>query len=258
MVGLFGGATAVGAQEGGTGEFGVGLYLGNCDSLVEGAALFDLGDAELENEAFGNADENEADADEGENLEDQLDDESGGDDTDVEAAIGDDAEEAIENSDAEVVVQGDAPAVYVSGSTAFGASLVDLVDAPFAVAIRTDASDDTTADDAEDGADFVACGEFGGAVAGNEIVIPIEPIGDDGFSGVAILAQGEEDGESLGTVYLFGGSVNAESEEEDEEAVEEEDEESEEEESDDSDDDATPAAEEEGDSPVFIIETPTT
>ncbi|MDP9370625.1 MAG: hypothetical protein M3Q03_20555 [Chloroflexota bacterium] len=202
MVVLFGGSRAVGAQEGGgaDNEFGVGLYLGNCDSLVGGAALYDLGDAELETEQFQNADENTQEG-EGQdtNLEDQLDEETE-DATDVEQAVegGDDEGD----SDREVVVPGDAPDVYVSLDAPFGANLVDLVDAPFAVAIRESAEDE--AETGEDEANFVACGEFVGAVAGNQIVIPLDTLNESEFRGIAILERGESEDESSASIYLFG------------------------------------------------------
>ena len=213
MLGLFGGTQAVRAQdEGGEqdtvdNEFGVGLYLGNCDSLVAGAALYDLGDVELETESFENQDENagSADEEEGPDLEEELEEESSGDETDVEAAIGEEGsgEASGESSDEEVVIQGDVIPVYISTGDAFGASLVDLVDAPFAVAVRESSQDEAETEGAEEGNDgFIACGEFGGAVAGDEIVIPLQALGEGGFTGIAILSQGEE--ESVASVYLFG------------------------------------------------------
>ncbi|CAA9572602.1 MAG: hypothetical protein AVDCRST_MAG19-2950 [uncultured Thermomicrobiales bacterium] len=209
---LCGGATTAaaaqnegGGNEGADNEFGIGLYLGNCDSLVAGAALYDLGDAELETEDFGNADENaDENAQEGTDLEGELEDESAGDETDVEGALeGGQDENTGDNSDEEVVTPADALAVYVASGATFGANLVELVDAPFAVAARRGADD--SADGAED--EYVSCGEFGGAVAGNEIVIPLEGLGDGGLNGIAILERGEGDGESAASVYLFGGPI---------------------------------------------------
>ncbi len=203
MVVLFGGSRAVGAQEGGgaDNEFGVGLYLGNCDSLVGGAALYDLGDAELETEQFQNADENTP-VGEGQdtNLEDDLEEESE-DETDVEQAVegGDDEGD----SDREVVVPGDAADVYVSLDAPFGANLVDLVDAPFAVAIRESAEDEAETG-GEGEANFVACGEFVGAVAGNQIVIPLDALNESEFRGIAILERGESEDEGTASIYLFG------------------------------------------------------
>jgi hypothetical protein len=201
-------------------EFGVGLYLSNCDSLVEGTALFDLGDAELATEDFENTDENDEDTDESAeedgDLEDEIEQESSGDETDVEEAIGsedeNDESENVESGDEEVVTPADALAVYVSISDAFDANLADLVDAPFAVAVRmgTEGEADT---DGEGGNDFIACGEFGGAVAGNEIVIPLEALNDSGISGVAILARGEGEDESFARTYLFGQPLDSDGDE---------------------------------------------
>lgn len=212
--------TAVAQDEALNNEFGVGLYLGNCDSLVAGAALFDLGDAELETEDFSGSDENaDENGDDESDLEGDLEGESSGDETDVEGAIGE-SDDSDSDSDSEVVVPAEALAVYVAGSTGFGANLVELVDAPFAVAARMGA--EGSAEGGED--EFVSCGEFGGAVAGNELVIPLEPIGDEGLSGIAILERGEEEGESLSSVYLFGGPIEDVSDDEasDEEASDDE------------------------------------
>ncbi len=196
-------ATTVNAQDEGSdelqSELGVGLYLGNCDNLVSGAALYDLGDAELETEDFSNTDENTDDSSPEADLEDELDDESSGDETDPTGDSGD-------TSDQEVVVQGDAPAVWVSQDSGFEADLVDVVDAPFAIAIRTSADD--SADDTDD-SDFVACGEFGGAVAGDEIIIPLVERENSGYYGIAILSTGDEEGQSSGSIYLFNGDLSA-------------------------------------------------
>lgn len=196
-------ATTVSAQDEGSAELqselGVGLYLGNCDNLVSGAALYDLGDAELETEDFSNADENTDESSPEADLEDELDDESSGDETDPTGDSGD-------TSDEEVVVQGDAPAVWVSQDSGFEADLVDIVDAPFAIAIRTSADD--SADDTDD-SDFVACGEFGGAVAGDEIIIPLVERENSGYYGIAILSTGDEEGQSTGSIYLFNGDMSA-------------------------------------------------
>ncbi|MBA3414180.1 MAG: hypothetical protein H0U10_03020 [Chloroflexia bacterium] len=221
-IGLFGGVQAGGAQDEQDSvgnEFGVGLYLGNCDSLVAGAALFDLGDAELETDDFSMSDENEGEGEgegEGTDLEGQLEEESGGDETDVESAIGSEDEEGeededTESSDSEVVVQGDVIPVYVSETDGFEANLADLVDAPFAIAIRESAQDEAESegDDSENGEDFVACGEFGGAVAGDRIIIPLRGLGDGGFGGIAILSSGEDEGQSTASVYLFGESTGS-------------------------------------------------
>ena len=198
-------ATTVNAQDEGSdelqSELGVGLYLGNCDNLVSGAALYDLGDAELETEDFSNSDENTDDSSSEEDetdLEDELEDESSGDETDPTGDSGD-------TSDQEVVVQGDAPAVWVSQDSGFEANLVDIVDAPFAIAIRTSADD--SADDTDD-SDFVSCGEFGGAVAGDEIVIPLVERENSGYYGIAILSTGDEEGQSTGSIYLFNGDLS--------------------------------------------------
>lgn len=200
---LGGGVTTGAAQDDAlNNEFGLGLYLGNCDSLVAGAALFDLGDAELETEDFSGSDENaDENADAEGDLEGDLEGESSGDETDVEGAIGE--SDDTTDSDSEVVVPAEALAVYVAGSAGFSANLVELVDAPFAVAARRSA--EGSAEGGED--EFVSCGEFGGAVAGNELIIPLEPVGDGGLSGIAILERGEEEGESLSSVYLFGGPI---------------------------------------------------
>lgn len=213
MLGLFGGVQSARAQgepaNMADNEYGVGLYLGNCESLVEGAALYDLSDAELETENFEGADENAtATADEGTDLEGELEEESSGDETDVEAAI-EGTSESGQGSDEEVVVQDDTFLVWVASSSTFGANLVDLIDAPFAVGIRMSA-DDSADTEGEDGASFVACGEFGGAVAGNEIVIPLRAIEDSGFSGVAILERGESEGESNASIYLFREATDEE------------------------------------------------
>ncbi len=238
MLGLFGGTQAMRAQEEGGDagdELGVGLYLGNCESLVEGAALFDLGDVELETEEFGTGDENaeeggdenaeEGAEDEGESLEDELSQESGQDETDVEGAIGGDEGdegEGGEASDREVVVQEDSPPVYVSTGSTFEASLADLVEEPIAVAVRLDATDEAATEGSTEAAggaegEFVACGTFGGAVAGNQIIIPLVGIENDDFSGIAILEQ-TGDNESTASIYLFGGEDDG-GEEEDEEAT---------------------------------------
>jgi len=218
LVGVFSFAPTARAQdEGGDGgiggsELGAGLYLGNCESLVEGAALFDLGDVELETEIFDNTDENSAEAgteEDGTDLEGELEEESSGDETDVEGAIGGEGEDDESgSSDTEVVVQGDAELVWVSTESVFAANLVDLVDAPFAVAIRQDATDDATTEEGAEGevsSDFVACGEFGGAVAGNQIVIPLSAVaeGEQGFSGIAILEAGAEEGAAAAHIYVF-------------------------------------------------------
>ncbi len=198
-------------------EYGVGLYLGNCDSLVAGAALFDLGNAELETEVFENADENLSDGDDaGSDVEDVIEDESSGDETAVEDAIGGGADPGEESdnddSDQEVVVQDDSILIWVSIDEPFGADLAKLVEAPFAVAVRDDAADPAeTGDAAEVGESFIACGTFGGAVAGNQLVISLRPLGESRFTGVAILERGEADGEGVASVYLFrdreGGAV---------------------------------------------------
>jgi len=220
LLGLFGLAQTARAQEGGdavNSELGAGLYLGNCDSLVEGAALFDLGDLELETESFENTDENEEGSgeDDGEgDLEDQINEESSEDETDVEGAIvggeddEDEGEGETEQSDSEVVVQGDAPLVWVSTGTTFAANLVELVDAPFAVAIRMDATDEADSEETggEDG-EFLACGEFGGAVAGNQIIIPLTADDGSDFSGIVILARSENEGETTAAIYLVGEST---------------------------------------------------
>ncbi len=220
LLGLFGLSQTARAQEGGdavNSELGAGLYLGNCDSLVEGAALFDLGDLELETESFENTDENEEGSgeDDGEgDLEDQINEESSEDETDVEGAIvggeddEDEGEGETEQSDSEVVVQGDAPLVWVSTGTTFAANLVELVDAPFAVAIRMDATDEADSEETggEDG-EFLACGEFGGAVAGNQIIIPLTADDGSDFFGIVILARSENEGETTAAIYLVGEST---------------------------------------------------
>jgi len=184
-------ATTVQAQDDSAdNELSVGLYLGDCDNLVEGAALYDLGDAELETESFSDADENSDGSTPDADLEDEIDEESDGDETDPQGDSGD-------NSDEEVVVQGDQPLVWVAQDAAFSADLVDVVDAPFAIAVRSSADD--SADDSDD---FVACGEFGGAVAGDELIIPLIETENSGYAGVVILSQGGE-GEASASTYLY-------------------------------------------------------
>jgi hypothetical protein len=208
MFGLFGATQLAHAQQGGDDqqktELGVGLYLATCDSLVEGTALFSLGDAELETDDFAQSDENEADA---QTVEDELEQESDGDDTAVEAAlgIGQDGEEGdVPPSDREVVVQENAPLVWVSTQAAFQANLVELVESPFVVAIRGDAQLEAETTDGE--GDFLACGGFGGAVAGNQVIIPLQEANGSGFSGIAILEQTGEN-ESTASVYVYGNEA---------------------------------------------------
>jgi len=120
----------------------------------------------------------------------------------------DEGDDTAEQSDSEVVIQGDAPLVWVNTSTAFAADLVELVDAPFAVAIRMDATDEAESEETggEDG-EFVACGEFGGAVAGNQIIIPLQALDGADFYGIVILARGENEGETTAAIYLVGEST---------------------------------------------------
>jgi hypothetical protein len=40
-------------------------------------------------------------------------------------------------------------------------------------------------------------------VAGNTLILPLEPIGDSGFNGIAVLEQ-QEEGQSTASIYLFG------------------------------------------------------
>lgn len=206
MIGGFGLATTVNAQDSGgsndiDNELGVGFYLGNCDNLVGGAALFDLGNAELESEDFGNTNENGADTGTPDTtLEDQVDEESSGDETDVQ---GDDSS----NGDTSVVVQGDQPPVWASLDESFDGNLADLVDAPFAVAVRYSADDTATDDDA----DFIACGEFGGAVAGDEIIIPLVEMDNSGYAGIAILRASDDEASSTASVYLFNRDMSSSS-----------------------------------------------
>ncbi len=231
MVSLLGGTRVAAAQEEGEGqdgvdpsnfEFGVGLYLTNCESLVEGTALFDLGDAELETNDFSNSDENEAadgegEDEEGTDIEGEVDTEEQGDETNVEGAIGSGEGEQAD-ADRQIVVQEGAPLVWIAGSedSAFQADLAELVTAPFAVAVRQSTQDeaategeDAEGEDAE--GDFIACGEFGGAIAGNQIIIPLQSIMESEFSGIAILTQQGEQ-EVTASVYLFGGAAQSDAE----------------------------------------------
>ena len=222
LVSLFG-ASAVAAQdegEEGVGgvdsanfELGVGLYLANCDSLVEGTALFDLGDAELETDDFSGSDENEVAEGEGEDtsIEEDVGSEEEGDETNVAGAIGTSGDEATD-SDRQVVVQEGAPLVWVASDedAVFQVDLGELVTAPFAVAIRMTTQDEAADNGAAEGegeGDFVACGEFGGAIAGDQIILPLESIGESGFSGIVVLTQ-TADQEATASVYLFGGSTD--------------------------------------------------
>ena len=205
MFSLFGTTQLAQAQQGGDEqqktELGVGLYLATCDSLTEGTALFALGDAELETDEFARADENEADA---QTLEDELEQESTGDDTAVEKALGigeDEDEGDAPDSDREVVVQENAPLVWVSTQAVFQADLVELVESPFVVAVRGDTQLETEGEDS-----FLACGGFGGAVAGNQMIIPLQEANGSGFSGIAILEQTGEN-ESTASIYVSGGSI---------------------------------------------------
>ncbi len=196
-------ATASAQDSGGSNdidnELGVGFYLGNCDNLVGGAALFDLGNAELETENFSNTNENSADPGTPDTtLEDQVDEESSGDSTDVQGNNSD-------NGDSSVVVQGDQPPVWASLDESFDGNLADLVDAPFAVAVRFSADDTASEDDS----DFIACGEFGGAVAGDEIIIPLVETDNSGYAGVAILRASDDQSSSTASVYLFNRDMNS-------------------------------------------------
>lgn len=206
MLGLLGGATAGGAQEeGGDGdeEYAAGLYLGECDALTEDAALYDLGDAELETEEFEDESE-EGDAEGTPDVEDELEEEASDDETDVEGAIDGDeetedgeqaAEEGDGGDDSEVEVAENAPLVWVASGASFDADLAELVETPFAVAITTGEGEGD-----EGGSDFLACGEFGGAVSGDRLVLPLRPQDDSELFGFAVLAQGE--GEGLAEIYL--------------------------------------------------------
>jgi len=188
-------------------EFGVGLYLTDCDALVEGTALFDLGDAELATGDFGDADENSGNDRVGTTLEEELNIEQEGDETDVEEAIGIGSDEPVD-ADRPIHVAGDVPLVWVANDqdVVFRADLASLITAPIAVAVRMNTQGEALEGDEDPGNDFIACGEFGGAISGNQIILPLGPVNGSGISGIAALSQ-KDDERATANVFLVRENV---------------------------------------------------
>ncbi len=190
-------------------EFGVGLYLTDCDALVEGTALFDLGDAELATEDFSDADENTGNNREETTLEEELNTEQEGDETNVEEAIGIGSNEPVD-ADRPLYVAGDVPLVWVANDhdLVFQADLASLITAPIAVAVRMNTQGEALEGDEDPGNDFIACGEFGGAISGNQIILPLGPVNGSGISGIAALAQ-QDDEQATAVVFLIRDIVDS-------------------------------------------------
>lgn len=190
-------------------EFGVGLYLTDCDALVEGTALFDLGDAELATGDFSDADENSGNDREETTLEEDLTTGRDGDETDVEEAIGIGSNEPVD-ADRPIHVAGDVPLVWVANDqdVVFHADLASLITAPIAVAVRMNTQGEALEADEDSGDDFVACGEFGGAISGNQIILPLGPVNGSGISGIAALSQ-RDDEQATAVVFLIRNTVES-------------------------------------------------
>ena len=83
--------------------------------------------------------------------------------------------------------EGTAPSLVVSTSTTtIEASLEDLLADPYALNVHMSADDMGT---------YVACGDVGGVVVENELVIGLAELKDSGLSGVAVVREGSNDTE---------------------------------------------------------------
>ena len=88
-----------------------------------------------------------------------------------------------------------APPVLTTTATTIAAKLDDLAakDAPRVILVHRSAQDYAT---------YIACGEIGGPVQDDRLVVALRPLSDSGYAGIAVL---ERDGDNTtSTIYLFG------------------------------------------------------
>ncbi|MEJ7761724.1 MAG: cupredoxin family copper-binding protein [Thermomicrobiales bacterium] len=102
-------------------------------------------------------------------------------------ALGEVVHPLTDASHAEGEQRGTNPSLIVTTSiTTIPASLADLLAAPHALNVHRGADDMGT---------YVACGDLGGVIVGDELVIGLSELGDSGLSGVAILQEAGEETE---------------------------------------------------------------
>jgi hypothetical protein len=83
-----------------------------------------------------------------------------------------------------------------------GPKLDDFLDAsPYVILVHKSAQDYTT---------YIACGEIGGPVVNDQLVVALRPLSDSGYYGVAILNRANTgDNGTTGNIYLFSGASGA-------------------------------------------------
>ena len=230
MVVLFGGSQVL-AQEVQT-DFGeelpVGLYEGTCGELPNPQDIPFVGEADLltfpaeafedidsisdvadqaGNEEIGEEEEvfNDEDADQifEDDEEEELAEEEEEDEEleDIEVGLQDeeeDEDEDDEDDELEVVIGRSIPVWGIGES--LDVELDNVVETQFAIVVL--ASE-------EAGGSILACGEFGGAVAQDQIVVPLLPVENSGLFGSVALAQGQAEGDEevvfLGYFYQGTG-----------------------------------------------------
>jgi hypothetical protein len=214
-------------------ELEVTIHLGGCDTTPESEEEFfevdeaelitfeasafediedidDLDDDEDEDEDDEEDDEEDeedffGDEDEGDDPEEVVDeDEDDEDDEDVEDVdVGLTEEDGDDEDDLDVVV-GQQNAVWAFGEE-LDLDIEDLLEEEFAIAVHAPS---------ETIGQVLACGEFGGAVTEEQVVIPLLAQGDSGVFGVVAIQQGSQDDEIVLLGYVFSAFEVATAEDE--------------------------------------------
>jgi hypothetical protein len=95
------------------------------------------------------------------------------------------------------------PPVLTSG-VGIEPKLDDLLGSqPYVILVHKSAQDYTT---------YIACGELGGVVANDQLVVALRPLNDSGYYGVAVLSRpgaalGGSNNGTTGNIYLFSGAA---------------------------------------------------